>query len=653
MHHYLQSEERLAALRREEILDTAAEESFDRLTRLAGKLLNTPLALLSLVDDERQFFKSFVGLSGAVAEKRETALSHSICKHVVESRSPLIIPETRAHPLVYDNPVIQELEVESYLGFPISSSDGHVLGSFCVIDRVRRDWTAEEIELVGELSLQVEQALSLRYQLKARNRAERKLRDLLEHAPIGIFSVDREWNLLALNRKVEELLGSESPSEVVADWFEISSLFTGFLSRVERDETDGFEIARLKSGREVQIYANRGESDSAELTQIFLIDVTEERVAKWQAQEVEALVRERERIESLGLLAGGIAHDFNNLLTTISANLELLETGMLPNPQERLESHRDMREAVTQAGDIVDKMLTYTGRAIKKESAVDLNEVVQTTLAALGKKLAGNTEVELDLQEIQYVWGNSSELAEVLMNLVINAREAIDTGGRIEVRTRMQVTSDSCQQIVLEVTDDGEGIPEGHLTRIFDPFFTTRFTGRGLGLATVHGIVKAHSGEISADSSPGVGTTIRVLFPSAGSGVTGGPEDRYSQAGSEKSRVLVVDDETAVRVSVVRLLERSGFEVESASGGVEAIQILSASDVGFDLVLMDITMPDLNGVDATLKIFEKNSSQSVVLMSGYHDHQLPEGHSGFLSKPFTRAELVSCVESALARRAKS
>ena len=645
MPSYLENESRLASLKRQEILDTETEEGLDRLTRLAQSLLKAPLSLLSIVDEKRQFFKSSHGLTGTAALKRETPLTHSFCKHVVEERGPLVVAEARTHPAVRDNLAIEELGVESYLGFPVSSPDGHVLGSFCVIDTVPRQWTQDEIVVVKELALQVEQALALRHELKERHRAERELRDILEQSPVGIFSLDKDGELRWLNKQVLVLLAMTEPPRSVDAWFEDPSFFGEYLDRLSNSATLNREVARLSSGREVEIYGNYGEGESSRLVQVFLVDVTEQRVAEWQAREMEALLRESERIESLGFLAGGIAHDFNNILTTISANLELLETESIADPEEQAESFQDMREAIIQASDIVDKMLTYTGRSIKKECTLDLNEVVRATMDGLGEKLAGSIDVDLDLQPLAPVWGNGSELAEVLMNLVVNAREAIDEGGQIQVGTRMLDESPSERRVILEVRDNGEGIQEGHITRIFDPFFTTRFTGRGLGLATVHGIVRSLAGEIQVDSSPGTGTTIRVSLPSSD---TGGTQTFVSPSGPErKSRVLVVDDETAVRVSVTKLLERSGFETEMASGGIQALEMLENDPRGFDLVLMDIMMPDLNGVEATARILERDPAQLVVLMSGYHDHLLPDGHSGFLTKPFTRAELVASVEAAL------
>jgi signal transduction histidine kinase len=379
---------------------------------------------------------------------------------------------------------------------------------------------------------------------------------------------------------------------------------------------------------------------------------------------IEAKVLEVQKLESLGVLAGGIAHDFNNLLVAIMGNagLALLD---LPEDSPARASIMDVEIASRRAGELARQMLAYSGRSRFRIEPVELPDLVRELLTLLQVSIGKGVILKLHLpDEPIVVDADAAQLRQVVMNLVINAADAIhDRSGTVTIRVdRILADADYLanahpeaglepgQYATLEVADTGIGMDHETQERIFDPFFTTKFTGRGLGLAAVLGIVRGHAGALRVYSEAGHGSTFRVVLPLSASSPL--PSHDAAESWRSEATVLVVDDDAMVRSVARRLLEAFGLTVHVAEGGPEAIARLVAAPDAIDAVLLDMTMPEMSGADVFVRIREIRPDLPVVLMSGYHEDELSEevgaGISGFVQKPFTPADLASRMRVALA-----
>jgi two-component system cell cycle sensor histidine kinase/response regulator CckA len=369
-----------------------------------------------------------------------------------------------------------------------------------------------------------------------------------------------------------------------------------------------------------------------------------------------------QRLESLAVLAGGIAHDFNNLLVGVLGNAELLQAGL-----ERAED-RELCEAITgsarRAADLTNQLLTYSGqRELGPKQPIDLAPLSQELRTTLEARLPKTARIELALCPDSVVLGERGGLAQVLMNLVVNAAEAL--GGRPGT---IRIATEHVQEpaarwgkahgskpvpgnwLQLEVIDDGSGVDPANLERIFEPFFTTKEKGQGLGLPTCLGIVHAHHGALLAESVPGHGSRFSVLLPATPRPVA----PARAAPGTSKSgrRVLVIDDEAIVRTLLKRALERKGFEVIAAADGESGIRAIR--EQAPDLVVLDLTMPEVDGAEVVRRVRADGVTVPIVIASGHLDvsteQRLPPGSfQAFLSKPFSVAELLNAVETALSR----
>jgi len=395
-------------------------------------------------------------------------------------------------------------------------------------------------------------------------------------------------------------------------------------------------------------------------------------LSQQKATEVEKVAQERrlqqvQRNESLGALAGGVAHEFNNLLTTVlgNANLARLDLPQASPQQELLEQ---IEGAATRAGELCQLMLAYAGRSNHAFTEVDLSALIEDTRDLLHVSAGRRIDLRLELtRPLPRVHAAQPQLQQVVMNLVVNAAQAIgDRPGSIVVRTRAQrlAAADLAGRalthalapgdyVALEVEDDGPGIPPEVRARIFEPFFTTKFAGQGLGLAAVHGIVRTHEGAIEVLTAPGRGALFRILLPAlhvtthaAEAGSAGSP------GSATRGLVLVVDDEPGVRRTATRLAQSLGYETIGAANGEEGLEQFRLCAERLSVVLLDLTMPRMDGEEAFARMREIRASVPVIMMSGYSERLTPERFrtnppAGFLPKPFDRPALQAALEAAV------
>ncbi len=385
--------------------------------------------------------------------------------------------------------------------------------------------------------------------------------------------------------------------------------------------------------------------------------------------ELEEQLRQAAKMEAIGVLAGGVAHDFNNLLTTISGNAELA-LARLP------EGHpaRDMLDRIVvtsqRAGEFCSQMLTYAGRGVIARRRVELSRILyelsDLAHAALSKKAV--LEYSLHSDPI-FVEADENQLLQVMLSLITNAAEAIgDEQGRVEVSTQLcEYDAESLLRLApdlqlpagryvrVTVRDTGQGIDSETLTRIFDPFFTTKFAGRGLGLASVTGIVRKHNGAITVDSEVGVGTTFELLLPTVEAPSDASPVvDRDAGGKGAARQILVVDDEDGPRRVFRLMLEDSGFDVVEAVDGEDALRVFGNDPHGIDCVLLDLSMPRLRGDEVLREMRRVREDIPVVLISGFSEQEILDRLNGAsnvrtLQKPVTTDVLVAAVGGLIPR----
>jgi len=386
-----------------------------------------------------------------------------------------------------------------------------------------------------------------------------------------------------------------------------------------------------------------------------------------QQRAAEESFRQAQKLESLGILAGGIAHDFNNLLTAILGNLNLAGAA-LPEGSRAGRYLEKVEKTVLRASELTRQMLAYSGRGHFEVGPLDLNLAVTEIAHLLSVSIPKTARLDFRLEKgLPAVEADGAQLQQVVMNLVTNAAEAIgDREGVIELLTRSVVFSEATtlsgypdqvvppgRYVVLETRDTGIGMDEETLRRIFDPFFTTKPGGRGLGLSAMLGIIKGHKGAIRIESTPGVGTVFQVFLPCCGTGAGAAAPGQDPAAGRLKGRILLVEDEDEIREASATDLARHGLTVVEARDGQEALDRFRETPRGFDLVVMDLTMPRMDGRTAFQEIRKLNPDTPVILCSGYDQESFAASFGGeaptaFVQKPYRPQELRRRVASVIA-----
>ena len=383
--------------------------------------------------------------------------------------------------------------------------------------------------------------------------------------------------------------------------------------------------------------------------------------------EREEALRRAQKLESLGLLAGGIAHDFNNLLAAILGNLDLLQL-QTPDGAPGRAYLGNMEKAVNRAAALTGQMLAYSGRGHFAIQNLDLNQTVGELASLLHVCISKRATLGLELcPGLPPIFGDLAQLQQVVMNLVTNASEALgDADGEIRIATRVQELDPAAAErisrlapsqpgphVLLEVSDTGHGMAPEVLARIFDPFFTTKGSGRGLGLSAMFGILRGHGAGIEISSSPQAGSTFRLYFPVSRQAAVPAAPLPEAHAGSFSGRVLVVDDEPTLLETAQGMLESLGLRVVTAADGIQAMEVMAGPGADINLVLLDLTMPRMDGRQTLRALRQLNPSLPVILTSGYDPRQSPaeardlDGRA-FLRKPYSLDQLRQALSAALA-----
>jgi len=396
-------------------------------------------------------------------------------------------------------------------------------------------------------------------------------------------------------------------------------------------------------------------------------DITDRKQAEKDKQHIEAQLQQSQKMEAIGLLAGGIAHDFNNLLTTIIGYADFALEQVRENISLTSEI-KEIRKAGRKAAALTRQLLTFSRKQLIQPEILNLNDILKNTEKMLRRTIGEDIEFKTMFEsELWDVKMDPGQIDQILLNLVVNARDAMPTGGKLTIETANVELDDVYFQnygvkdkrgsyVLLSVADSGIGMDEEILSRIFEPFFTTkeRGQGTGLGLSTVFGIVQQNNGHIRADSEPGKGTTFKVYFQRIKTDeVSDDIEEQLDEnqlKGSET--ILVVEDSETLLKLTQKMLESYGYKILAAQSGNEAIQILNGHDGTIHLLLTDVVMPDMNGRELAEKIQSESPKVQVLYMSGYTDdtiskHGVLYDDVEFIEKPFSAKDLGLKVREVL------
>ena len=536
-----------------------------------------------------------------------------------------------------------------------------------------RTAAAREKEIAAAMSQKADELHRLSCELQ---HSQRTLTDFVENAPVGLHWLGPDGTVLWANQAELDLLRCERDECIgrpIAEFFADPAVGADVLERLANDEAiQNHEVRRrCRDGaiRHVLLDANVYREDGRFVhARCFTRDVTEQKRAEEERRQLQARIQHTQKLESLGVLAGGIAHDFNNLLTGVLGNTGL---AMLEVEPESAAANllQQVEKAALRAAELTTQMLAYSGKGRFVIKPLDLSQLVEEMVNLLQTVVSKKAELTLQFTpHLPAVEADPTQLRQVVMNLITNASDALgDDRGAIVLRTgvihadRAYLTSPHLHDelpegdyVFLEVRDDGCGMDSATLTRIFDPFFTTKFTGRGLGLAAVLGIVRGHRGTIKVASTPESGTTFQVLLPCAGPPLTPPPAPVAEARWRGRGTVLLVDDEEAVRLLARLALESAGFEVLAAADGRAALDLFAECGPHLAAVLLDLTMPQLGGGEVLRVVKQQRPAMPVVLMSGYAEEEVTRRFphadlSRFLQKPFRIPDLLHAVRHAIER----
>ena len=504
---------------------------------------------------------------------------------------------------------------------------------------------------------------------EALRQSEAGFRSVVEDAPYGIYRSSPSGRFLQVNPAFQKMLGYDLEEELLrkdlasdifrhtGEYQRLAELLTGTEEakdvELEWKRQDGTPITVRCSGRSIN-----DENGAPAYFEVFAEDVTEKRV-------LERQLRMAQKMEAIGRLSGGIAHDFNNILGVIIGYSRVLGKALSTNTALR-EHALEIEKAGQRAASLTKQLLAFSRQQVLTPAVLNLNTLASDMEKMLPRLLGEDIEVSLALDpELGNVKADQSQIEQVIMNLAVNARDAMPMGGKLKIQTG-NVELDQAytwnhpgskvgSYVMLTVTDTGTGMDAGTLTHIFEPFFTTKERGKGtgLGLATVYGVVKQSNGYIWVDSAPGKGTSFQIYLPQhVGQLVVDAPitDSREKLRGSET--ILLVEDADPLRKLAQTFLEGGGFRVLSAENGEKALELATRFGGKFDLLLTDVVMPGMNGRVLAEQLFSRQPGMKVLYMSGYTDsfiagHGVLDPNTHLLHKPFTEEVLIRKVREVL------
>jgi PAS domain S-box-containing protein len=503
---------------------------------------------------------------------------------------------------------------------------------------------------------------------QALRRSEASYRGLVEHAAYGIYRATADGRFLMVNPALFTMLGFPSADDLLKldasrDVYVDPAARARILARCEQFGSAIEEVAwRRRDGSVITVRLNgrpvRAPDGTIECFEFIVDDVTEQRA-------LEERLRQTQKMEAVGRLAGGIAHDFNNLLTAILGSVDFLRQALGPEHPEHAETE-EIQKAAVRAADLTRQLLAFSRQQVLAPKVLDVDALV-TNLEKMLRRLIGE-DVELRFvakASRAAVLADPGQLEQVIVNLVVNARDAMPRGGKLTIETATvdldagyaweHGTVEPGRYVMLAVTDTGVGIDRAAQARLFEPFFTTKEFGKGtgLGLATVYGIVKQSGGYIWVYSEPGQGATFKVYLPRvepAGEPVAAPQPPARALGGTET--ILLAEDEAAVRTLARRILEKHGYKLLLAATGRDGVQVAEQHAAPIDLLVTDVVMPEMGGRELAQRLTALQPGLKVLYLSGYTDdaivhHGVLDAGVAFLQKPFKPDDLVRKIRAVL------
>jgi signal transduction histidine kinase/CheY-like chemotaxis protein len=515
---------------------------------------------------------------------------------------------------------------------------------------------------IGELAMEFNRmTIAIKDRESKIMESEKKIRDLFERVEHAIFRLDKDGNIIETNREFDELCGGAN---------RFCGLFTSDMEGLRLQKVisagglknaeerlmgkDGNELVAIMS-----VYPEFDEQGEVTGFDGYFVDITEKK-------RLEETLVQTQKLDSLGMLAGGIAHDFNNILTGVLGYASLLKT-VVPETDKMYRYIDVIEKSASRAASLAQQLLGFARKGKYVMTKLSINDLVKEMSSFLNETFDRSITIVVDTEEnLPPVEGDSNQLYQALMNLCINARDAMPEGGRLYIKTEFYLLHDEKvvdyfqippgEYVRVSVTDTGVGMPPDVKKKIFEPFYTTKGIGKGtgLGLAVVYGIIKNHGGYITVYSEPGLGTTVRLYLPKEDGTVEEKRRDKVMNERPKKGTILLIDDEEVVRELGKDILEAYDYEVILAIHGNEGVRMFNEYKDRIDLVILDMVMPEKGGRQTFKEIRSLKLDARVLICSGYGEEQyfyemFEAGAAGFLQKPFQHTELLSKVEEAMAR----
>jgi PAS domain S-box-containing protein len=568
--------------------------------------------------------------------------------------------------------LLAEMGAQSYLGIPLTDSTGKPLGLMAVLDTKPMPEAQLARAILQIAAVRVAGEMERLVKVEELHWKTALLEAQMEAAPDGILMVDNQGRTILQNQRLNDLL--KIPPHLAADQADRGLLAVAVshakdpgkmqdkiahlyahpeeISRDELELVDGTIVDRYSS----PVRDKAGNSCGRIWT---FRDIT-------KARQLEAQLHQSQKMEAIGQLAGGVAHDFNNILSSLMMQADLIElTGSLP--AEMAEGMKQIRADANRAAQLTRQLLLFSRRQVMQSCLLDLNEVVTSLAKMLARIIGEDVRLSLNLHPVPLLTHADAGMVEqMLMNLAVNARDAMPKGGRLSIDTAEKIVTQEVaglypdahpgRYVCFSVSDTGTGIPPEIVPQIFEPFFTTKAAGKGtgLGLATVFGIVKLHQGWLKVDNHPGRGATFRIFLPASAAPATEATQTEANpkpQGGKEI--ILLVEDEASLRKTIRSLLQRHGYTVVAAANGIEALDLCLAQGRKVALLLTDLVMPGgLSGHELARQLQSRQSNLKVIFMSGYspeiagREIELRPGEN-FIQKPFATARLLETIRQSL------
>jgi len=638
------------------------------LTRNAARLLGARWAFIGRLDEDDPGTLRMLTLwaDGEFAEPISFDLAGTPCERVIAGRLCHHPTDVQAH--FPGDPMLGQFGVEAYSGVAICNREGP-LGLLALLS----DEPAGPLDDVEPLLWVAAARAALEIERMGGDAAlrasERRYRSFVEQCSEGVWSIDAQGVTDFVNPQMARMLGVEPAAMLGRSMFD----FMDDAARAEAErnlarrnrgvrERHSFRLKHV-DGHDVwtEMATSPIVDDHGEVTGALALvtDVSEH-------QRLQESLQQRQKLESLGLLASGVAHDFNNLLAGILGNVDVgyMQADLSPAVRRCLDR---IQSAGLQAAELTKQLLVYAGRSAYRAERLDLPDLVQEVATMLQAAVPKGVTFSIarNAEALPPIQGDRTQLVQVLMNLVTNAGDALgDSGGEVRIETGVLAPGDELLErgyvadrvepgnhVYVRVTDDGVGMDEETRAHLFDPFFTTKDSGHGLGLAAVLGILRRHRAVIVIDSAPGAGSTFTVCFPESpvreeAASAPSTPEP----LSLEGRRILIIDDDAEVRRVVTELLGAAGAQVDEAADGVLGLARVDGAAQPYDAIVLDVAMPNVDGQETLHRLRAGGCETPVILCSGHAPFTgADRSRTTSLAKPFRAADLRAAIRTALDR----